>query len=300
MAPFSETQMFDELRAIFLYEAEHVKLGAGPAYAEHFIGFAADDSYVDEPPNRVDLDRFAITRLFRWAYPAAFTPSVAEWCGGLEEHDELLTFMQGLPRIGSVGGAEAHNFMEFDGFCRTVCDLVDARWKLEWDNQGAGGHSFTTRELALLANMSEGAVRNAMADKTGNGLRAAPGSKPVSVEHDEAWRWLNGRRGFVSIPHRPADDRYLHATLKDLDSAAAFAKFVSRRIALDASAGDTLLASGWNKAEIAAWSTATFAFDPDRAAQLAEALNLDMPLFVGKAMEVILRRDLPNTKGGQS
>jgi hypothetical protein len=247
---------------------------------------------VDEPVSKVDLDRFAVTRVFRWAYAAAFTPSVMEWNGGLEEHDVLLTFMHGLPRIGSVGGMEAHQFMGPDGFCQTVSDIIHAHWKLEWDTAGAGGHTFTTRELALLANMSEGAVRNAMADKSGNGLKAIAGSKPVSVEHDEAWRWLNGRRGFFPIPQRPADDRYLNSSLKDLDSAQAFGKFVARLIALDASGAQSLLTRGWNKADLSAWSAATLTFDHDRAAQLAAALDLDVPLFVGKALEVSLRRDL--------
>lgn len=292
MAPFSETQMCDELGAIFLFEAEHIQLGAGPAYAENFIGFASEGSYVDEPVSRVDLDRFAITRIFRWAYAAAFTPSITQWSGGLEEHDEILTFMQGLPRIGSVGGGEAHEFMGSNGFCQTVCDIIHDRWKLEWHDGGAGGHTFTTRELALLANMSEGAVRNAMADKTGNGLKAIAGSKPVSVEHDEAWRWLNGRRGFVPIPRRPADDRYLHSELKDLDNAQAFGKFVAKQVALDTSSAETLVASGWEEADLAAWSGGSFIFARERTIQLAQALNLDVPLFVGKALEVALRRDI--------
>jgi hypothetical protein len=69
--------------------------------------------------------------------------------------------MEGLPRIGSVADADTHQFMGPDGRCRIVVDVVHARWKLQWDELG---HSLTTRELALLANMSEGAVGNAMAD----------------------------------------------------------------------------------------------------------------------------------------
>ena len=148
-------------------------------------------------------------------------------------------------------------------------------------------------ELArVIHKMARWAVRNAMADKSGNGLKAIAGSKPISVEHDEAWRWLNGRRGFVPIPQRPADDRYLNSSLKDLDSAQAFGKFVARLIALDASGAQSLLTGGWNKADLSAWSAATLTFDHDRAAQLAAALDLDVPLFVGKALEVSLRRDL--------
>jgi hypothetical protein len=38
-----------------------------------------------------------------------------------------------------------------------VADAASARWKLEWIADGT--QTFTIRELALLANMTEGAVR---------------------------------------------------------------------------------------------------------------------------------------------
>jgi hypothetical protein len=284
--PFSESEMFDELRTIFLFEAEHIALGAGRRFAEHFIGFTTENSYVTEPVGRVDLDRFFITGHFRWAFRAAFRPSIKEWRGGLEEHDELITFMEGLPRIGSVADADTHRFMGPEGRCRIVVDTVHARWKLQWDETG---HSLTTRELALLANMSEGAVRNAMADKTENGLKAIPGSKPVSVDRDEALRWLSGRRGFVPIPDRRRDDRFLHAVLKDLESAVAFGKFVSEWCSTTEEAA--LLRSGWTEQELSDWRSGAFQFDERRALSVADALGLDAPLFVGKALEVALRRD---------
>jgi hypothetical protein len=284
--PFTDQDMLDELRTIFLFEAEHIALGAGAHFAEHFIGFATEDTYVNEPVHRVDLDRFFITGHFKWAFRAAFRPSIKEWRGGLEEHDELLTFMEGLPRIGSVADADTHRFMGPDGRCRIVVDVVHARWKLQWDEMG---HSLTTRELALLANMSEGAVRNAMADKSDNGLKAIPGSKPVSVDRDEALRWLSGRRGFVPIPDRRRDDRFLHAVLRDLESASALGKFVSEWCLTTEEAA--LLKSGWAEEELADWKSGAFQFDEKRALSLAHALGLDAPLFVGKALEVALRRN---------
>lgn len=283
--PFTEKEMLDELRTIFLFEAEHLALGAGPSFAEHFIGFATEDTYVTEPVSRVDLNRFFITDHFRWAFRAAFRPSIKEWRGGLERHNELLTFMEGLPRIGSVADADTHRFMDPEGLCRIVVDVVHARWKLQWDDMG---HSLTTRELALLANMSEGAVRNAMADKSENGLKAIPGSKPVSVDRDEALRWLSGRRGFVPIPKRRRDDRFLHAVLKDLKSAAAFGKFVSEWCSTTEETA--LLENGWTERELSDWRSGAFRFDETRALSLALALGLDAPLFAGKALEVALRR----------
>jgi hypothetical protein len=54
--------------------------------------------------------------------------------------------------------------------------------------------------------------------------------------------------------------------------------------------------TGWTADEIKAWFDGTFPFDTERARHLAQSLELDVPLFVGKAFEVSLR----STAGGRS
>jgi hypothetical protein len=300
MARFTKNQMLDELRTIFLFEADHLLMGAGQKMAEQFIGFPVgedSDEYCFEDSSKVSLDRFQITGSFERGYDFAFRPSVINALGEHEVQD-LSVFMHGTPRAGGISaGGETHVFMTPDGLCQTVCDTVRARWKLEWDEMGE--HNFTTRELALLANMTEGAVRNALADKSENGLRAVPGTKnPVIVEHAEALRWLKGRRGFIPTPNRPCEDRFLTEQLQNIQSAEALGQLIEQRLwATFGSLDKALAALGWSLAEAESWIRGSQAFKTDQARRLAEVFDLDAPLFMGKALEVTLRRDLSTQKG---
>lgn len=298
MARFPKSGMLDELRAILLFEADHILLGAGPQAASQFIGFEAEDGeYCNLPAQRVDLTRFSIAGAFDRGYDYAFRPSVMNTLGEHEVQD-LIVFMLGTPRAGGLySGGETHAFMTPDGLCQRVADTVMARWKLEWDTTGAGDHTFTTRELALLADMTEGAVRNALADKSEHGLQAVSGSKnPVLVEHAEAVRWLSGRRGFIASPVHPSSDRFLTEHLRDIRSSDALGILIAQRLqALEVGRNAPKL----NQTEIDQWSSGSQKFNEQIARKIAKALGFDVPLFVGKALEVTLRRDQSNTDGGK-
>ena len=296
MARFTKEEMFTELRTIFLFEADHLLLGAGQEMAERFIGQPLGDEreYFDRPPADVDLSRFPIARSFDNGYEYAFRPSLLNDLDESEVQD-LMVFMLGTPKAGgTVSGAETHDFMTPDGLCQTVADAVMARWKLEWDSPGS--HQFTTRELALLADMTEGAVRNALADKSENRLRAIPGTKnPVEVEHAEALRWLKGRRGFIASPERPSDDRFLTEHLQAIRNATELGRLVGRRLwSVFGSPDKAPAVMGWTLSDIETWTKGQQTFDADAARKLAEALDFNVPLFVGKALEVTIRRDLAN------
>lgn len=289
MAGFSKEQMLDELRTIFLFEADHVLISSGPKKAEAFIGFPPGDKgeYVHEAASKVDLSLFAdITASFERAYEFAFNRSRLNTFGE-EKVQDLQAFMEGTPRIGGISSAgEQHRFMTPDGYCRMVADAALARWKLEW--AGDDSAAFTTRELALLANMSEGAVRMAISDKSENRLRAISGSKPVAVEFDEAKRWLSGRRGFIPWPERAADDRFLTRAIRDAETPKVLARLIHQVAGFEPAEklADKL---GWRAADVQPWLDGTFSFDADRADQIGRALQLDVPMFVGKALEVTLR-----------
>ncbi len=302
MARFPKSEMLNELRTIFLFEADHILMGSGPEVAAQFIGFDPESNeYCHLSPERVDLSRFSIAGSFERGYDYAFRPSLLNTLGEGEVQD-LVVFMLGTPRAGGISsGGETHAFMTPEGLCQRVADTVLARWKLEWDPVGAGSHSFTTRELALLADMTEGAVRNALADKSENGLQAIPGSKnPVIVEHAEASRWLSGRRGFIPSPDLPSSDRFLTEYLQSIRSSEALGQFIAQRLRQTPSAtADEQSVLDRSRADIDKWIAGSQTFNEQEARVLAEALGFEVPLFVGKALEVILRRDLSLNNGGK-
>jgi hypothetical protein len=92
MGRFTKEQMLDELRTIFLFEADHVLISAGEARAEAFIGFPAgeDGEYLNEPPKKVDLGLFSsITGSFERGYEFAFNRSRLNNFGEHEVQDLL-------------------------------------------------------------------------------------------------------------------------------------------------------------------------------------------------------------------
>ena len=104
--------------------------------------------------------------------------------------------------------------------------------------------------------------------------------------------------GFIPTPERPKSDRFLLQQLQDVQSARSLGQLVAQRLA----AGHHALSASavnldWDPTQVEAWTNGTQEFDPGRARALAEALDLDVPLFVGKALEVTLRRDLSNRVG---
>jgi hypothetical protein len=287
MPSFTKLEMLKELATILLFEADHITLGAGAKVAAAFIGFeTGEHEYCFESPTKVDLSRFSISDSFKRGFDYAFEPSVLNTLGEHEVQD-LVVFMDGTPRVGGVSsGGETHKFMTSEGLCRCVADAVFARWKLEWDPLGAGSYDFTPRELALLANMTEGAVRNAIADKSDAGIRTVPGSKnPVKISHDEAMRWLSARRAFIPMPKGVKDDKLLVESLKKADTAAALGKLISRIASVSASADK------FEDLDFGSWCDGSFQYDKNQAIRLAQRLEIDAPLFVGKALEVSMRRD---------
>ena len=255
---FTKIEMLNELKTIFLFEADHIASGAGHEQAIAFIGFQSEQ-YWKEDTSKVDLKRFIIRGSFEIAYDYAFQPSILDGFG-TEMLLDLSAFMEGTPRAGGQGGdgGVTHDFMTSDGKCKTVVDAMWARAKLELSDYR---DDLTTRELALLANMSEGAVRNAMSDKSENGLRAIPGSKPVKVTHEDAQRWLSGRRGFVPSPTNLIEDRSLREHIETLKSTDGLGEIINRLLwtafGSPNKAPDEL---GWPAEQLRTWCDGTFCF----------------------------------------
>lgn len=293
---FTKVQMLGELKIIYLFKADDLALSYGDDHAQSLMGFKPSEGrhdYCQEDPDKVDLSRFPITPQISTAYDFAFRPSILNGALTSDQVQDLLQFRANFPTSGGVFLAgETHDFMTPEGKCWTCIDALFARWKLEWE-PGAEDR-FTIRELALLADMTEGAVRNALADKGESSLRAIPASKPLSVDYEEAKRWLAGRRGFIPTPKRASDDRFLLRQLANTRTADAFSKLL-RQLLLDRhqtlkTAG---MALGWDEAEVETWCRGTFAFDLDKVTALSRVVGVELPLLAGKALELWLRRSEP-------
>ena len=300
MAEFTKSEMLDELRTLFLFNAAYIEVAFGKEAAEALMGFrtptedAVQCSYLWQDASKVDLDRFPISKDFERAYDFVFSPS-GEEIGDI--HGRLQAFMRGIPRdlIPSLYERIERTCLTPDGLCQMVADAAHARWKLE-EADGPNGLfadasslTFTTRELGLLANMSEGAVRNALADKSPSGLTAIPGSKPVKVSRDEARRWLVGRRGFRAAPDRWRDPKTVHgrlAAVRTIDDLRTFLTGYLVRF-------DDLKIWSWPSGDVQvdAWKAGDIPTDRKKIRDFAEAIGLDAPTFVGRVMEAIERRD---------
>ena len=282
MPIFTKEEMLKELATIFLFEADHIAIGASIEKAVQFIGFECGlEDYCNEQSDKVDLKNYNICGSFERGYEYAFQPSVINNFGEHEVQD-LNVFMEGTPKAGGQG--ETHQFMTSDGLCQSLADAVHARWKLEWQ---PGSGDFTPRELALLANMTEGAVRNAISDKSENGIHPIPGTKnPVKISQDEAHRWLLSRRGFIPGPSNVKDDKLLLENFKKTESSSAFGKLVGK-VAQALRVNDT----DFSNIDFESWLNGTFVFEKQDAVELAQKLEIDVPIFVGKALELSMRRD---------
>lgn len=284
--PITKDALLDELRTIFLFEADHLAMGKGSAAAEAFIGFASEQYYCEEPV-RVDLQGFRILGTVDAAYDYAFQVG-AHYRFSEDQLQDFTVFLEGTPRVGGQGvdGGQTHPFMTPDGCCRRTLDAATARFRLD-----EGDGELTVRHLALLANMTEGAVRNALAAA---GIKAT-GSR-TTVPIGIAAEWLKGRRGFVETKPWSPDAQALLVALKAAMHPHQIGSVV--RQAMDAAhlTEEAVAARlGWATTDIAAWCAGGFGPEPDAAAALAATLDLDPPLFAGRVVETALRARLQRT-----
>ena len=171
------------------------------------------------------------------------------------------------------------------GLCRTVADAAIARWKLEVDRRG----DFPIRELALLADVTDEAALKSLARWSAQERCGLPFQSYSTLPVGEALRWLSAQRGFRSSWTPSDDEPQVRGKLAGVRSAEDLRDFV--RAHRSSSAPVVAQPTGSDlSAELAAWERGGFDYDPTRAAAFAQSLGLDVPLFVGKVLEVSLRQ----------
>jgi hypothetical protein len=160
--------------------------------AIEFIGFSMDgETFAEEPVERVDLRRHQAMGAILLMYDFAFAPSSLEPSEDFEENC-LASFISTVPQTACDGRATGWTGQ----FSRMVLDAFRARQRLIEGRQKRV-EPFSIRELALLADMTEGAVRNSLSAER---LSARGRKGRDGLEWKEAIRWLSQRRGFRSAP----------------------------------------------------------------------------------------------------
>jgi hypothetical protein len=188
--PFSKDEMEAELREILFIQASQIAHVSSEKAALEFIGFQYDFSPFCGPDksdfDRVDLARFAAKSYLAEAYDYAFQVGT---CWGYSEYENhnIVAFTAGVTPAAAYG--DPSPFLSSDSKCAHVVDMAIGRWNLET------GNDLTIRQLALLAEMKEGAVRNSLSTE-----KIKTHGKPVSIAADIALEWLKKRKGFTPTP----------------------------------------------------------------------------------------------------
>jgi hypothetical protein len=272
--------MFEELKRILLVQAGQIAHVGSDEAAEAFIGFQSENGaepYNNDDPARVKLDRFCAREYLDLAYDFAF--QVGRYWHFDEYHaHKLFVFMAGVTPHGS--GGEQSPYLEEGSLCRHTAEMAQARWQLEERD-----NDLTIRHLALLAGMTEPAVRNSLSVE---GIRTR--GKPAGLDPDSALAWLRGRRGFISTREKEGREEAWALHARSLLAADRFLEGF-RAILQDCGIPEGELAAKAQVAPdfVAGLLTGRPALEIEALSRIGAVLGLDVPHFVGLAVEVALR-----------
>lgn len=269
-----------ELAASLIVQAKHITLATdSPEKGEGFLGADPEETRA----TAVDLSRFPIAAQIEALHAYAFAPTGDDLYDVNALHG-MAHFLSSLPREDWDGSVHGFPGLGHPSAMSDVLEAASARAALD-GHEGSWTDDLSVRQLALLADITEGAVRNALSQNGAAGLTAVPGAKPVRVPLDEARRWLPGRRGFNATPTGPSDDPVMNERLRAFDRMEQLTDFISRHATRRLGSPDALEVNH-------GWLDGTYLFDLTMARNVAEAIGADVPTFVGKTHELALRRDL--------
>lgn len=276
----SLTDLHRELAATLIVQAKHIVLVTdSPDRGDAFLGCDPEDAR----PEVVDLSRFPIAAEIEALHAYAFAPTGDDLYDVNALHD-MAHFLSSLPREDWDGSVHGFPGQGSPSAMADVLEAASARAAID-GQEGTWTDDLSIRQLALLADITEGAVRNALSQSGAAGLTAVPGAKPVRISLDEARRWLPGRRGFHPTPTGPSDDPIMNERLRAFDRMEQLTDFISRHATRRLGSTEAL------GAEAGAWLDGNYTFETSVARDVAEAIGADAPTFVGKALELALRRD---------
>lgn len=192
--PFSLDEVLAELRRHILSQTSDIAWIANPEAASAFIGFSFDpveDSESDETVNRIDLDRFNVTRIVRTAYESAFRPwpsrAISE-----EDVDELEQILTGS--ITQFGRRHPSPLEREEGALFRTLMAAYCRWQISEGCFLAGDvlDQNATHSIAALTGMPPAAIRNALS-------RDGISTVKSKLDYPALLEWVVTRRNFAPL-----------------------------------------------------------------------------------------------------
>lgn len=289
--PMEKHTVMNELRGVLLGNACQIVVSTGEdGLAETYLGISLEKFSLGSMPGTIhddiaaiNLDRFHIARQIGAAYDFALQEgdAAARTAFGEDDWNDLAIFVEGAARCSF--GCELTPLANENSALRRTLDMALARMNL------SHGFSLTIRQLALLADIGETAVRTSL---SADGIRTE--GKPAQVNAEVAEPWLRRRRGFVPTLE-------LKESAAAVEAVAASAVFDEQPFEkalmelIDQRGFDALMLEEKTKVD-ETWLRSLMAgnrvnCDIDALSRLAVGLGIEVPLFVGRAVEAILRRE---------
>ena len=190
--PFSRHELEDDIRAALLSQAAEIYWIAGPEAANAFIGLKIDVDAVEHGTQaaQIELKRFNFARVVLNAYESAYRTGA----GKLISDDDIDELELMIGAMFSSMSRRYDNPADRRGspLRRTMLSAY-LRWKMSegylFDNKL---DQSAVENLAILADMSEQAVRNSLNKEK---LSAVKGK----LDNRAVIRWLQNRRDFVPL-----------------------------------------------------------------------------------------------------
>ena len=194
----------NKLREVLLGNACQIVLSTGEdGLAEAYLGLSLYEFSLGSMPGSfrdeiaaINLDRFNITRQIGAAYDFALQEgdAKARTESGVDDWNDLAIFVEGAARC-SFGG-ERTPLADEDSALRRILDMALARMSLRY------GSFLTIRQLALLADIGETAVRTSF---SAEGIRTE--GKPAQIGADRRYM----RPILYCAPALPCSARGVHS-----------------------------------------------------------------------------------------
>lgn len=276
--PFTKEQMFEELkRALFVHANQIAHAGRLEA-AIAFLGFEPQTlcpPYDANDLQRLDLQRFHATKYVDRAYDHGFQVE-RYWDFDDATAQDAIEFLNGATPSDENG--EASPLMRDDSLCRIAIETAFARWSL------SNGLRIPIRGLALLANMTEAAVRNSLSKER---IPVEQGR----VGDEAALAWLKPRRGFIATrTGADAVRERRNAWVRTLLDTEGLTKALPEILRDKGLSPDALVQQAQvSRQMVTSLLDGRPSLDLDALQRIAQALELDVPHFVGIAVQAALR-----------